>query len=133
MKPLVGNWNGGIGVGADRASTIGAYDPTTGAFFLRNSNTPGAADIVFTFGAGGAAVIRSRVTGTATASTRSASTTRRRGRSSSATRTRRVRRTSCSSFGVGGIGLIPVVGDWNGDGVDTIGVYDATTGGVLPP
>ncbi len=30
------------------------YGAATGAFFLRNSNTPGLADTVFTFGAGGA-------------------------------------------------------------------------------
>jgi hypothetical protein len=59
-----------------RPDTIGVYN--NGVFYLRNSNTTGAADITATFG--GAA----------------------------------------SDF--------PVVGDWNGDSVDTIGVYRNNTG-----
>jgi hypothetical protein len=55
--------------------TVGLYDPGNAAFFLRNSNTGGVADITFTFGPAGS-------------------------------------------------GFMPIVGDWNGDGVDTIGLYD---------
>ncbi len=32
------------------------------------------------------------------------------------------------SFGPGGAGLVPIVGDWNNDGVDTPGLYDPATG-----
>ncbi len=56
--------------------TIGMYQ--NGVFYLRNSNTSGAADITFAFG--GLASHR------------------------------------------------PIAGDWNGDGVDTVGVYDINTG-----
>src|SRR5205807_911992 len=55
------------------SATIGIYNSP--AFFLRNSNDGGIADISFT-------------------------------------------------FGPAGLGLIPIVGDWNGDGVDTVGLYD---------
>lgn len=55
---------------ATRTDTIGVY--SNGVFYLRNSNTPGAADIVVPFGSPG---------------------------------------------------NLPVVGDWNGDGVDTVGAY----------
>lgn len=127
MRPLAGNWNGGSGVGADRASTIGAYDPTSGAFFLRNSNTPGAADIVFTFGAGGSAVpITGDWNGDGIDTV---------GIYDPASGAFFLRNTNSAgpadvvlTFGAGGIGLVPVVGDWNGDGTDTIGVYDPTTG-----
>jgi hypothetical protein len=50
------------------------YDPAGAAFFLRNSNTDGIADITFT-------------------------------------------------YGPAGMGFIALVGDWNGDGIDTIGLY----------
>ena len=61
------------------STPLGLYDPSTGNFFLRNTNSPGAADIVFGFGPGGA-------------------------------------------------GWKPLVGDWNGDGIDTVGLYDPSTG-----
>ena len=32
------------------------------------------------------------------------------------------------AFGFGAAGDIPIKGDWNNDGVDTIGVYRPTTG-----
>jgi hypothetical protein len=34
--------------------TIGLYNPATGAFFLRNSNSTGIADLAFAYGPGGA-------------------------------------------------------------------------------
>ena len=49
--PIDGDYDGN---GTD---TIGGYDASTGFFFLRNSNTPGAADTFFGFGAGGAGVL----------------------------------------------------------------------------
>ena len=76
--PLAGDWDGNGTV------TIGLYNPTTSTFYLRNSTSLqgasdlGYADVVFAFGAPGA-------------------------------------------------GWIPLVGDWNGDGKDTIGLYDPTT------
>ena len=54
---------------------VGQYDPLTSTFYLRNSNSPGLADLTFIYGPAGA-------------------------------------------------GSMPLVGDWNGDGVDTIGLYD---------
>src|SRR5206468_9873195 len=42
-KPIGGDWNG------DGIGTIGLYDPATGTFYLRNSNTAGSADVTFTF------------------------------------------------------------------------------------
>ena len=55
------------------------YIPATSTFFLRNGNSPGGADLVFSYGAGGA-------------------------------------------------GFVPVVGDWNSDGADTVGLYQPTGG-----
>lgn len=69
--PIVGDWNG------DGIDTVGVYRPAPaggqeGTFLLRNSNTAGPPDITIDYG---------------------------------------------------GFGDQPAVGDWNGDGVDTIGVY----------
>ena len=54
-------------------------DPSTGAFFLRNTNSGGNANLVFTFGAGGG-------------------------------------------------GFVPLAGDWNDDGMDTVGLATPLTG-----
>ncbi|MEP7286189.1 MAG: SBBP repeat-containing protein [Chloroflexota bacterium] len=59
-------------VAAGAIDTIGVFRPSTATFYLRNSNTTGAANITTAFG------------------------------------------TSTD---------LPVVGDWNGDGIDTVGVY----------
>ena len=105
-----------------RVATIGIYNSP--AFFLRNSNVGGIADISFTFGpanlglipivgdwngdgvdtiglydpAHGAFFLRNSNDGGVADIT--------------------------FTFGPGGMGFIPIVGDWNGDGVDTVGLYD---------
>jgi len=45
--PIVGDWDG------NGTTTIGVYEPSTASFYLRNSNTPGVADITIA-GYGGA-------------------------------------------------------------------------------
>jgi hypothetical protein len=43
--PVVGDWEG------DGRTTLGVVDPTTASWYLRDSNSPGAADLgVFTLG-----------------------------------------------------------------------------------
>jgi len=42
--PVVGDWNG------DRITTVGVYEADTGAWLLRNSNSPGAPNIAFNYG-----------------------------------------------------------------------------------
>jgi hypothetical protein len=59
------------------AATVATFDPGTGTWYLRNSNSAGAPD--------------------------------------------------AGTFPYGGVGWLPVVGDWNGDGTSTIGVVDPTT------
>jgi hypothetical protein len=48
LVPLVGDWDG---AGVD---TVGVYNPATGGFFLRNSDSAGFADEFFQYGPGGA-------------------------------------------------------------------------------
>ncbi len=74
--PIAGDWDG------DGIDSIGAYDPVTAIFYLRNANElrdefdTGAADIEFRYGSGAP-------------------------------------------------GQIPIVGDWNGDGIQTVGLYNS--------
>ena len=42
--PIAGDWNG------DGFDTVGLYDPATGTYFLKNSNSGGMADITFPYG-----------------------------------------------------------------------------------
>ncbi len=74
VSGVSGDWNG------DGQDTIGLYDPATGTFFLRNSNTPGPADVMFSFGE---------------------------------SQPRRF--------------VVALAGDWNGDGVDTVGLFRRDT------
>jgi hypothetical protein len=59
------------------AQTIGSFDPSTGIWYLRNSNSAGAPD--------------------------------------------------AGQFAYGGVGWLPVVGDWDGNGTQTVGVVDPST------
>jgi hypothetical protein len=44
FRPVVGDWNG------DGVDTIGVFDPQSARFHLRDANTPGAPNYVFLFG-----------------------------------------------------------------------------------
>ena len=44
--PILGDWDG------NGSTTLGVHVESTGAFFLKNTNAPGGADVVFTFGPG---------------------------------------------------------------------------------
>jgi len=105
------------------APTPGLYDPTNSTFFLRNSNSTGPADLVFSYGAGGAGLqplagdwdhdgLTTIGLYEPTSSTFLLSNTNE---SEDADLT--------FVYGAGGLGWIPVVGDWNGDGLDTVGLY----------
>ena len=89
LVPLVSDWTGQINSTAGALiDTVGLYQESTGIFYLKNSNTGGAADNMFTYG-------------------------------------------WASSTG----DLVPLVGDWTGQinsttgaPIDTIGLYQKSTG-----
>lgn len=70
--PLAGDWD------FDGVHSVGLYDPATGGFHLKNLNArpPGGADLIFRYGPRNHA------------------------------------------------GFLPITGDWDGDGTDTVGLYD---------
>jgi hypothetical protein len=128
LTPITGNWDG-LSIGPAPADpTPGLYDPATGTFFLRNSNSPGAADIVFGFGAGGAGIIP-------LAGDWNNDGVDTIGLYNTATGAFFLRNSNSAgpadivfTFGAGGQGFVPLKGDWDGDGVDTIGLYNPATG-----
>lgn len=75
LIPLAGDWNG------DGIATCGLYDPASGLFYLRNSNTSGGAELAF----------------------------------------------SINTVSEGSGSFLAIAGDWNGDGIDTVGFYQTST------
>ena len=107
--------------------TIGTYVSGTGAWFLRNSNDSGPADITFIYGPGGTAVPvvgDYDADGIDTAGVYEPSTgvffLRNSNSSGAADLT--------FQFGAAAGGFQPLVGDWNGNGEDTIGLYNPANG-----
>jgi hypothetical protein len=50
-RTVTASFTVGTGAGVD---TVGLYNPATGVFYLRNSNSAGFADVTFTYGPAGA-------------------------------------------------------------------------------
>jgi hypothetical protein len=112
---------------ATGADTVGVYDPAPGAWFLRNSNTPGPANLTFTYGAGGLLVPIAGDwdgDGDDTPGVYDPTTGNFFLRNSNSGGNADI----IFTFGGPGVGQIPLAGDWNGDGVDTIGIYNPVTG-----
>jgi hypothetical protein len=114
--PITGSWNGSGLYG------IGAYDPATATFYLRNETSSGAPDAgVFQFGAPGWIPLAGDWTGSGRFGI---------GVFDPTTATFYLRNelsAGAPDAGVFHFGLPfwkPVVGDWNGDGTWTIGVVD---------
>ena len=108
--------------------TAGIYVPATGAWFLRNDNSPGSADLVFGYGPAGIGWLPLEGdwdgNGTETA-----------GLYDPVNGNFFLKNTHAPGaadivfgFGPGGLGWIPLVGDWDGDGVDTVGLYNPANG-----
>jgi hypothetical protein len=129
--PLAGNWDGD----ADETSTIGVYVPTTRQFLLRNSNAPGGADIKFAYGPdlsslGGLPVMGDwdgDVNHTVTVGVYRADTREFLLRNTNDAGGTDLRFAFGPSEGTPG-DIFPLAGDWDGDGVETIGIYDSSTG-----
>ena len=132
LATAVGNIGGtstivGIAIPITIKDTVGVYDPATAAWFLRNSNTPGGADLVFTYGAGGSLVPVDGDYNNDGVDTP--------GVYDPATGSFLLRNSNSAgpadlvfTFGAGGLGFVPLIGDWDGNGTDTVGVYDPATG-----
>jgi len=111
--------------------TIGLYNPAAGAFFLRNSNNGGIADISFAFGPAAAGFIPLvgdwNGDGVKTIGLYDPAHGSFFLRNSNTGGTADI----AFNYGPAGLGFVPLVGDWNGDGIDTIGLYDPAHGGFF--
>ncbi|HKA23013.1 MAG TPA: zinc-dependent metalloprotease family protein, partial [Blastocatellia bacterium] len=106
--------------------TIGLYNPSGAAFFLRNSITGGIADVSFAYGPVGLIPLSGDWNGDGIDTT---------GLYNPATGAFFLRNSNSGGvadisfpYGPAGAGFIPIVGDWNGDGIDTIGLYNPAAG-----
>ncbi len=109
-------------------NTIGIYKAGYGGFFLRNSNSSGSADLVFSYGPANAGWIPLVGDWNGDAVDTVGLYVPASGmfylRNSNSTGVADVAFT----YGPAGSGWIPIAGDWNGDGVDTIGLYNPANG-----
>jgi len=122
--PIAGDWNNHDTWTGNGTDTIGLYDPATSTFYLRNSNTPGAADLTFGYGPAGLGWLP-------LAGDFNGDGIDTIGLYDAVTSTFYLKNTNSGGiadlsfvYGAGGLGWAPIVGDWDGDGVDTIGLYD---------
>jgi peptidoglycan hydrolase-like protein with peptidoglycan-binding domain len=123
--PFSGDWNG------NGEATPGLYRQSTGQVYLRNSNSTGIADRTFFFGDIGDIPLSGDFNGNGfdTVSVYRPSEARiyvinRLGPNGGGLG------FADYSFQFGDIGDVPFVGDFDGDGIDTIGVYRPSTGMV---
>ena len=115
-------------VAASGADTVGVHVASSGAWFLRNANSGGAADIVFGYGPSNLGWIPLRgdwngdgVDTVGLYDPASGFFFLRDAHGGGGA-------DAVFGFGAGGVGLVPIVGDWDGDGDDTIGLYAPGTG-----
>jgi hypothetical protein len=124
MEPIAGDWTG------EGKDTVGLYDPANSTFYLRNTNDSGFANIVFNYGPANTDMLP--LAGDWDGSGRDGI-----GLYNQASSTFYLRNTTCLqgpsdkgyadvtfNYGAAHAGLLPVAGDWNGDGKDGIGVYN---------
>lgn len=109
--PLLGN------------DTIGITITATGAWFLKNANTPGGADLVFGFGPPAVSWVALKGDwngdGVDTPGLYDPSTGAFFLRNSSSPGPADL----VFTFGPGAVGWLPVAGDWDGNGADSVGLY----------
>jgi hypothetical protein len=106
----------------------GVYIPSSSTFFLRNSNSPGPADMAFRFGPAGSGW-------QPVAGDWNADGVDTIGLYDPVISTFFLRNTNTPGvadtvvgFGPAGSGWTPLAGDWDGNGSDTIGLYSSSTG-----
>jgi hypothetical protein len=117
-----------VAVAGRAPDTVGVYLASTGAWFLRDTNTPGPADVVYTYGPSGGALVPLagdwNGDGSVTAGLYDPSTGAFFLRDAHGPGGA----DAIFTFGPGGAGLVPIAGDWDGDGADTVGLYAPSTG-----
>ena len=109
--------------GAPVSTTIGVYDSANRTFYLRNSNSPGLADLTIQYGPPSSIPIVGDWDGNLTTTI---------GVYDPANQTFYLRNSNTVGFAditiqYGPPGCLPISGDWDGNGTVTIGVYDPSS------
>ncbi len=122
-QPLVGDWN------ADGGDSVGFYDRTSSLWFLKNQNAQGVSDLVFAFGPAG--TNWTPLTGDWNGDGTDGIGFFDPGSATWFLKNSLAQGLSDLTFPYGPANQagkwIPLVGDWNGDGTDTVGFYDRST------
>jgi hypothetical protein len=118
LSPVAGN---------GKSVSAGLYNPATSTFFLRNSNSAGAANLTFPFGPANSGWLP-------LVGDWNADGVQTVGLYNKTTSTFFLKNTNSGgaadlvfSYGPAGSGWVPLVGDWDGDGVQTVGLYNPAT------
>lgn len=122
--PVAGDWDG------DGIDTIGAFDPASAMFYLRNSNTTGVADITLQYGPGTLSWLPVIGDWNGDGIDTIGLYNPRRGVPQVGRFLLRNTNTTGAAdiaFNFNSPNLKPLSGDWNRDGVDTIGTFDPST------
>ncbi len=126
--PLTNSSTWTIEVTGNDTDTPGVVSSVTSAWFLRNTNSAGAGDLVFTYGAGGPTQLPIRGDfdndGLDTAGIYDQSSGAFFLKNSNSGGAADIAFT----FGPPSTNWIPLAGDWNNDGIDSIGLYDPSSG-----
>ena len=125
-QPLSGDWDG------NGTSTVGLFDPETSTFYLNNSNTAGVADVVYRFGPAGSNWVPLAGDwdgdGISTVGLYDPAKGKYYFRNEHAPGPADAMFLNSLFVGHAAAGWVPLVGDWNADGVDTVGLYDPVVG-----
>jgi hypothetical protein len=120
-----GNYSSGETYMVYSIDTTGVFRPSNGILYLKNSNTPGFADIAINYGTAGDYPVTGDWDGNGTATIG----IYRNG--SFYLRNSNTLGFADLVFAFGQPGDQPIAGDWDGNGTDTIGVYRPSTGQFL--
>ncbi|MCC6420670.1 MAG: hypothetical protein IT429_20725, partial [Gemmataceae bacterium] len=120
--PVAGDWDG------DGVTTIGVVEPTTMTWYLKNSNSPGAPDIApFRYGHPGWIPVVGDWDGDGITTIGVYSPNGGFGQPAATWYLRNSNSPGApdiAPFAYGSADWVPLAGDWDGDGIDSIGVFD---------
>ena len=110
------------------SESVGVYAPATGAWLLRQRNSSGPAQVLFTYGPGGSGLVA--ITGDWDGDGVDTPGLYDPGTGAFFLRNANAAGAADAvfTFGAGGRVFVPVAGDWDGDGDDTVGLYHPASG-----
>jgi hypothetical protein len=124
-EPFAGDWNG------DGVDTLGLYRRSSGFVYLRNTNTQGVADITYFFGIAGDIPIAGDFDGDGFDTVSIYRPSEQRFYIINSLGANGSGPVADFSFVFGVTGDVPIAGDFDGNGTDTVGLHRPSTGQVF--